>query len=269
MTESHSIETLTCSDCGKPTKTKSRCRSCGRRSTARIPSVLPRYGKLQVVGTPYMIAGECARKKRRWHVAVLCDCGTEKLMLVQNLVKSDSCGCDRVRLLVETNTKHGGSRSVIYKVWGGMLTRCYSENHPTHKHYGARGIFVCDEWQNDFTAFRDWAMENGWQRGLEIDRKDNNGPYSPENCRVTDRKTNNRNKRDTVLHEAFGESKCLPEWAEDPRCLVSKRTLSARISYGWDILLALTTPVIPRSECGKLTGWRHGKNNQHTKRRLG
>ena len=82
----------------------------------------------------------------------------------------------------------------LYGVWQNMKNRCYNSNVPAYKDYGAIGIDVCDSWRNDFQPFFDWAKENNWEKGLEIDRIDNDKGYSPENCRIVTRKVNLANK---------------------------------------------------------------------------
>lgn len=99
--------------------------------------------------------------------------------------------------------KHGLSRTRIYKRWRGMMDRCSCQNTKDYERYGGRGITVCEEWQNDFMAFYRWSMENGYreeldERGrnkLSLDREDNDKGYSPDNCRWTDRTTQQRNTR--------------------------------------------------------------------------
>jgi hypothetical protein len=80
-------------------------------------------------------------------------------------------------------------------VWHGMLYRCYKPEHKQYKNYGARGIFVCDEWRNSFDTFFNWSLNNGWSEGLQIDRINNNDGYCPENCRFVSREINSRNTR--------------------------------------------------------------------------
>lgn len=70
----------------------------------------------------------------------------------------------------------------IYKCWNSMKQRCYNENNKAYKNYGARGITMYDEWKNNFLSFYEWAKDNGWKEGLELDRIDNNGNYEPSNC---------------------------------------------------------------------------------------
>lgn len=89
---------------------------------------------------------------------------------------------------------HGESKTPLYRLWKAMNRRCGSENAHNYKWYGGKGIKVCEAWRNDYTKFRDWAYENGYVRGLELDRKNSDEDYSPENCRWITKKTNIRNR---------------------------------------------------------------------------
>lgn len=94
--------------------------------------------------------------------------------------------------------KHGdakrNSKTSLYNRWLVMRQRCNNSKSHDYEHYGGRGIKVCDEW-DDFEAFKEWAMSNGFKEGLVIDRRDNNGNYSPDNCRWVDYSTNEFNRR--------------------------------------------------------------------------
>jgi len=89
----------------------------------------------------------------------------------------------------------------LYLIWAGMRQRCENERHASFKNYGARGIGVCREWRVSSLAFVRWALENGWQKGLELDREDNEGPYSPVNCRFVTRKVQGGNRRNNYRTE--------------------------------------------------------------------
>lgn len=117
-----------------------------------------------------------------------CDCGNEFIAYGNNVFrgKTKSCGCLHHESAVKHgygSKKHGGYNTRLYGIWCGMKTRCNLETAHNYKHYGARGIKVCDEWLHNFEAFRDWALSHGYDDSLSIDRIDVNGNYEPSNCR--------------------------------------------------------------------------------------
>lgn len=107
---------------------------------------------------------------------------------------------------------HGQSKDRFYQVWNGIKQRCYNPHNKNYHNYGGRGIEVCDEWRNNFQAFYNWSMENGYKDGLQIDRIDNNLGYSPNNCRWVDKFTNNNNRRNNILFSYNGVTQSLRAW---------------------------------------------------------
>lgn len=139
-------------------------------------------------------------------------------------------------------------RNHIRTVWNNIKNRCFDPTNRQFKCYGGRGIFLCEFWYNFENFFND--MRPNYIPGLEIERIDNDGPYSPENCKWTDEIRQARNKRNNHIIEFKGEALAMAEWAE--RVGLPYTTLITRINkYGWDIARALTTPRIGNENVGK------------------
>lgn len=127
----------------------------------------------------------------------LCECGNSTNILLDNLNgkrPTESCGCINVERSKVENKKHGLKDHTLYRKWYGMKTRCFNQNYQNYDRYGKRGITICDEWLNSFESFYNWAMQNGWKEGLEIDRINTDGNYEPSNCRFVKTIINNRNR---------------------------------------------------------------------------
>lgn len=194
-----------------------------------------RFGLLVAIGPEFMI-------KVRRCIVMKCDCGAACCIESHNLFSStQSCGCMKRERISHLNRSHGDSSHKLYDVRFAAIRRCHCQKDTAYSHYGARGISVCDEWRRSFVAFRDWALANGWKDGLSLDRIDNDGPYSPENCRFVTHKQNCNNRRSTNIISAFGEAKSIRQWAEDDRCVVSYSTLNQRIVAGTPPEIAITT----------------------------
>jgi len=177
-------------------------------------------------------------------VMVICDCGNIKKCNYQNVRsgKSKSCGC----LPIEKNTKHGLHKHPIYSVWEGIIDRCYNPNHNKYHRYGGRGVTVCNEWRHNPKAFYDWAIENGWQKGLSID-KDKLSPnklgiiYSPATCCFLTRKENSMYRENSRVIEYNGESMCVAQWAD--KYGINYATFQGRLQDGWSIEEIITIPI--------------------------
>lgn len=144
----------------------------------------------------------------------LCDCGKNCFVWGNKLTRKShsakrSCGC----LHDETHPKHGGSKTTLFHKWTGMQDRCYNRKSKQYPDYGGRGISVCEEWRDSFAVFRDWAIANGYQEGLSIDRINVNGNYCPENCRWITMSEQQKNKRNVKQITWNGETHTLPEWS--------------------------------------------------------
>lgn len=106
---------------------------------------------------------------------------------------------------------HGLTKSRLYGIWSGMKDRCKNPAKASYEHYGGRGISVCEEWKNDFMAFYEWALANGYEENLSIDRIDVNGNYEPSNCRWVDDLTQDSNKTNNKYVEIDGIKYTVPQ----------------------------------------------------------
>lgn len=138
-----------------------------------------------------------------------------------------------------------GTSSRLYFRWCHMKERCYSPSSRSYRHWGGRGITMCDEWKNDFLAFKEWALANGYKDGLSIDRINNDGNYEPSNCRWTTMKTQSNNRRGLHHITHNGETKTITEWSNITGIPVT--TLYMRLkTYGWSVEKTLETNVQKR-----------------------
>lgn len=131
-------------------------------------------------------------------------------------------------------------RKRILHTLAHMKDRCFNPHCNSYKDYGERGIYVCDQWVNDPESFVDWSVANGYEYGLAIDRIDNDGPYSPENCRWVTPAENNQNRRSSKIFTIGGETKNLQQWCDHYGA--KRSTVAARLRRGWNIERALTQP---------------------------
>ena len=172
-----------------------------------------------------------------------CDCGKEMVVKKSAVTSGNTSRCPScsAKLMAKYNTTHGCTKTRLYKEWKGMIERCECKSHTSWGRYGAKGITICDEWHK-FEPFRDWAIANGYNDNLTIDRINSNGNYEPSNCRWASVREQANNKKSTIWITYDGETMQLSYWADNLG--ISYHTLYDRLHrYGWSIEKAFTTPV--------------------------
>lgn len=137
------------------------------------------------------------------------------------------------------HTTHGLGKPPLYSHWVNMKTRCFNKNNAKYKDYGGRGITICQEWLN-FKIFYEWAMNNGYRKGLSIERIDVNGNYCPENCTWITMAEQARNKRTCKYITFNGITDTVTGWTN--RVGFARETIRERLKRGWTVEQALTTP---------------------------
>lgn len=146
-----------------------------------------RFGRLIVI---------VATKKRTPSGGIIwlcrCDCGNLAEVRSTNLLSGNTMSCGCLQKEMHIGYRHGDDRTRLYQIWGNVKTRCYNSNEQHYHRYGGRGITVCDEWKNDYVVFKKWALSNGYENNLTIDRINNDGNYEPNNCQWITRSENTK-----------------------------------------------------------------------------
>lgn len=206
-----------------------------------------RFGRLTV------IARDGSDKKRNVMWLCACACGQTKAVAGSRLRNgtTKSCGCMVTEKTAILNYRHGGckkgNRERLYTVWYKMLNRTNDPNDKSFLHYGGRGIQVCEEWRKNYAEFRRWAIANGYDEKApfgecSLERIDNDGDYTPENCRWATYREQSRNTRRNRHLTFNGKTMIVNDWAAETG--IASCTIRRRIDhYGWTVGQALTTPV--------------------------
>lgn len=195
-----------------------------------------RFGRLTVVNRVQDHVSPSGKHRPKWEC--ICECGGIVEVLGQNLKngRSQSCGCLNKEHRIASITKHGHYGDRVYYIWEAMKRRCYNKNN---SNYGNRGIKVCEEWQ-EFIPFYEWAIANGYNDNLTIDRINVNGNYEPDNCRWATMKEQGNNRRNNHLITYQNTTRTIAQWAEELG--INYNTLWNRINkYHWSVERALTT----------------------------
>ena len=229
-------------DCGnkkiikKHSVVKGLTKSCGCLSNEQLVNRSFKNLKGQVFGRLTVInPHHKTRLGTYWNCK--CSCGNNCIVLTTKLSNGNttSCGCRKSEIkndIKNLNKSHEKSKTRLYKIYSGMKARCYRKSCPNYIRYGERGIKICQEWLDDFMNFYNWAMKNGYDEQLTLDRIDVNGNYCPENCRWATAKEQANNTRSTVFLTYNGETKPASEWSKITG--ISQGTIVRRkTSYGW------------------------------------
>lgn len=187
----------------------------------------------------------------------LCTCGNYKVVSKTSLRGGDtiSCGCFRK----EKATTHGQTKTRLYSIWTNMKTRCYNPNSAFWFEYGGRGIEICSEWLDCFASFEAWAEAAGYAEELEIDRKDVNAGYCPENCHWVDGYEQAYNKR---LYRSNASGKAGVNWIErDSKWQARISVKGKRICLGLHVHLEDAVFAREQAEIKYYGGLKHAQSN--------
>jgi hypothetical protein len=196
-----------------------------------------RFGKLIAIE----FVGYDKRRNALWRCR--CDCGNEIIAPCKKLNEGmkKSCGCLGNGIHPRTSKiKRNGIYARLHRIWSGMKRRCYSKNTINYASYGGKDITLCEEWRHNFTSFCEWAMANGYNDSLSIDRIDSNGNYCPENCQWATRQEQSANRKSVVLIEYNGEKMTSADWSK--KIGGNSGLVGRRLKIGWSIERAITTP---------------------------
>ena len=194
-----------------------------------------RFGRLAVLSLDPVRTNQGSA---RWRC--ICDCGTERIVSAASLKPGGtrSCGCLASEDTVARNKTHGKTNTPEYAAWGGMMRRCFNSADKSYRNYGLRGITVCERWHSFENFYADIGPRPTPKHG--IDRIDNDGPYSPDNCHWATRGEQARNSRRTRHLTFKGETLCIADWAK--RTGISAGRIRDRIEHNWPVEQALTVP---------------------------
>ena len=198
------------------------------------------FGRLTVINRAEDYVSPKGHKLVQWLCE--CECGNKTIVTTSCLRggQTQSCGCINREISRKRLLTHGDSDSRLYKIWASMRERCRNSSDKNYRHYGGRGIFVCDEWDN-YVTFKEWALSSGYREDLTIDRIDVNGNYEPSNCRwvTIDIQANNRRNNHYITYN--NKTQSMKDWSNEIG--INYSALRRRIQAGWSPEKAFNTPI--------------------------
>lgn len=206
-----------------------------------------KFGRLTVIGKADYYISPKGQQQMQW----LCECVCGKKLVVRatNLKSgnSKSCGCWNIEQIKKSENKNKKYPQLIYNkttkrllnIYRNMIRRCYDKNNERYNDWGGRGIKVCEEWLNNFISFYNWAINNGYQDNLTIDRINNNGNYEPLNCRWATYREQARNSSKNHLITYNNKTYCIEEWSEITG--LTPQAILSRLRRKWSIEKTLKT----------------------------
>lgn len=205
-----------------------------------------KFGRLTVLSQANDYVSKKGQHYAMWNC--VCECGVQVSVRGDSMKNgiSKSCGCYSSDVTAKRNRKHDcnkkGQRTRLYNIWAQMHSRCSHASRWDYKHYGGRGIRICQEWL-DFISFKEWAERHGYNDSLTLDRIDPDLNYTPENCRWATNQEQQNNRRNNHYMTYNGETHSMADWARIVNIPYS--TLRSRKNnLGWSDEAALSTPVI-------------------------
>ena len=199
----------------------------------KINMIGKKFGRLTVIE-------ELRERNKYGKIVYKCQCECGNIVdVVGNQLRAGqtkSCGClqkEKASKQGKANAKHHQAHTRLYHIYQGMKQRCYNKNALDFANYGGRGVKICDEWLNNPTTFFEWAIDNGYQDNLTIDRIDVNKSYAPCNCKWATRKQQTRNRRNTIYLTYECETQPMSYWAA--KFNKNLKSMYKRYHAGWNV----------------------------------
>lgn len=178
-----------------------------------------------------------------------CECGkiVDKICVRSLLTgNTKSCGCYNKELTIQRNLKHGQKTrnkkaDRLYSIWADMRRRCSNVNRKDAQNYALKNIKVCEEW-NNYELFMNWALQNGYNDELTLERIDNSKGYNPDNCKWIPKSEQSKNRTSNHYITYNGKTQTLTDWSKEIG--IPRTTLDSRLKRHWSIEDALTKPLI-------------------------